>query len=101
MQGFLLGVLLAVGSALGLAAVRALRARAAEARALGDELRKVSGRLDSLEGELSRTSLRADVAETVLIEKGVADEEDLDEARRYFEQNGQPRYVRERDGNLH
>jgi len=101
MQAFLLGALLAAASGLAVAVSRALRARAAEARALSEEVRKLAGRLESLEGDIARTSLRADVAETVLLEKGVADEEDLDEARRYFEQNGQPRYMRERDGNLH
>ncbi|MEY2668009.1 MAG: hypothetical protein RJA59_647, partial [Pseudomonadota bacterium] len=51
--------------------------------------------------ESSRSALRIDAAETVLLEKGVADEEDLEEARRYFEQNSAPRYDRERDGSLH
>jgi hypothetical protein len=54
-----------------------------------------------VEEDLNRTALRADVAETVLLEKGLADEEDLEEARRYFEQHTSPRYVRERDGTLH
>jgi len=101
MQGFLLGVLATVAAILVVVGVRTLRSRTREAQALSDEMRKVASRIDSLEEEVSRTSLRADVAETVLLEKGVADEEDLEEARRYFEQHGQPRYVRERDGSLH
>jgi len=101
MPGLLLGALLATSAALLVAAVRTARARAAEARALADQVRALAARLDTLEEEVSKTSVRADVAETVLLEKGVADEEDLEEARHYFEQHGQPRYVRERDGNLH
>ncbi|HTP50858.1 MAG TPA: hypothetical protein VMK42_09180 [Anaeromyxobacteraceae bacterium] len=101
MQGFLLGAL--VTAAAGAAALvgRAMRSRAAEAHTLSDEMRKLTSRLDSLQDEVARTSLRADVAETVLLEKGVADEEEMEEARRYFEQHGHPRYVRERDGSLH
>jgi hypothetical protein len=47
-------------------------------------------RLDSIETEGGRNALRLDAAETVLLEKGVADEEDLEEARRYFEQAASP-----------
>ncbi len=101
MPGLALGALLATSAVLLVVAVRALRARSAEARALADQVRTLATRVDSLEDEVSRTSVRADVAETVLLEKGVADEEDLEEARHYFEQHGQPRYVRERDGSLH
>jgi hypothetical protein len=57
--------------------------------------------MESVETEVSRTALRADVAETVLIEKGVADEEDIEETLRYFEQNVPSRYDRQRDGSLH
>jgi hypothetical protein len=86
---------------LAIVALRAHRIRGAESAGLADQVRGIAARMESMEAEVCRTALRADVAETVLLEKGVADEEDLDEARRYFEQNTQPRYDRQRDGSLH
>ena len=101
MLPFALGVLFAVPVTLAVVALRAARARGAEASGLVDQVQGIASRIDSMEAEVMRTALRADVAETVLLEKGVADEEDLEEARRYFEQNSAPRYSRERDGSLH
>ncbi len=101
MVGFALGVLFAVPVTLAVVALRAARARGAEAAGLAEEVRGIASRVESVEAEVSRTALRADVAETVLLEKGVADEEDLEEARRSFEQHAQPRYDRQRDGSLH
>jgi hypothetical protein len=101
MIAFALGVLFAVPVTLAVVALRGFRLRGAEAEGLADQVRGIAARVESVEAEVSRTALRADVAETVLLEKGVADEEDLEEARRYFEQNTPPRYDRQRDGNLH
>src|SRR5512137_137963 len=101
MTGFVLGFLIAIPVVLGVVALRTLRQRNAEAAALAEQVRTLGGRLETVEEDLGRTALRADVAETVLLEKGLADEEDLEEARRYFEQHAAPRYVRERDGTLH
>jgi hypothetical protein len=101
MIAFALGVLFAVPVTLAVVALRGFRLRGAEAEGLAEQVRGIAARIESVEAEVSRTALRADVAETVLLEKGVADEEDLEEARRYFEQNTQPRYDRQRDGNLH
>jgi multidrug resistance efflux pump len=100
MASFFLGALLALAASLSVVAARALRAQAQEIGALSEQVRALGARLEEVEAEASRTSLRADVAETVLLEKGVADEEDLEEARRYFEQHAQPRWDRERDGDL-
>ena len=101
MTGFVLGFLIAIPVVLGVVALRTLRLRNAEAAALAEQVRTLGGRLETVEEDLNRTALRADVAETVLLEKGLADEEDLEEARRYFEQNAQPRYDRQRDGSIH
>lgn len=101
MLAFALGVLFAVPVTLAAVALRASRMHGTRSAALAEQLRDVASRLEALESEASRSSLRIDVAETVLLEKGVADEEDLEEARRYFEQNAAPRYDRERDGSLH
>jgi hypothetical protein len=101
MLPFALGVLFAVPATLAAVALRAWRIRRAEAAGLADQVRGIAARLEVVETEASRSSLRIDVAETVLLEKGIADEEDLEEARRYFEANTAPRYDRERDGSLH
>jgi hypothetical protein len=97
----LLGAVIAVAAGAALVAARAVRSQAAALQALREEVRALSGRLDALEVETARVTLRADVAEAVLVEKGVADEEDLEEARRSFEEEYvPPRHDRERDGNL-
>jgi len=101
MIAFALGVLFAVPVTLAVVALRGFRLRGAEADGLADQMRGIAARMESVEAEVSRTALRADVAETVLIEKGVADEEDLEETLRYFEQNTPSRYDRQRDGSLH
>ena len=101
MTGFVLGFLFAIPVVLGVVALRTLRLRNAESAALAEQVRALAGRMEAMEEDVTRTSLRADVAETVLLEKGLADEEDLEEARRYFEQHAAPRYLRERDGSLH
>jgi hypothetical protein len=101
MLPFALGVLFAVPATLAVVALRSWRIRQAEAAGLADQVRGIAARLEVVETEASRSSLRIDVAETVLLEKGIADEEDLEEARRYFEANTAPRYDRERDGSLH
>ena len=101
MIAFALGVLFAVPVTLAVVALRGFRLRGAEAEGLADQMRAIAARMESVEAEVSRAALRADVAETVLIEKGVADEEDLEETLRYFEQNAPARYDRQRDGSLH
>lgn len=90
-----------------LAAVAAALAAVYRARSLGgelDELRalvhELSSRLEAAEQDVSNALASADVAESVLLEKGVADEDDLEAARRRFgdELTG---YVRGRDGDVH
>ena len=98
---FALGVLFAVPVTLAVVALRACRLRGAEAAGLAEQVRGMAARIEAVEAEVSRSALRIDVAETVLLEKGVADEEDLEETRRYFEQNVSSRYDRQRDGSLH
>lgn len=101
MLPFALGVLFAVPVTLAVVALRSWRLRGAETAGMDAQLRGIAARLEVVETESARSALRIDVAETVLLEKGVADEEDLEEARRYFEANTAPRYDRERDGSLH
>ncbi len=73
-----------------------------EVHVLSGRVEQLSARLDATEHDAARAALASEVAESVLVEKGVADEEELEEARRQFRaQAGGPDYVRERDGELH
>jgi uncharacterized membrane-anchored protein YhcB (DUF1043 family) len=92
---------LATAAAIAAAALRAVQAARRESRALAEQLRELSARLEATEQQVARAALRADVAETVLLDKGVADEEDLEAARRQFEEQAHACYDRDRDGNLH
>jgi hypothetical protein len=85
----------------GAAAVLAWRALGRERAAFGERLRDLAARLEAAEQEIARAALGAEVAESVLLEKGVADEEDLESARRQIEISVEAGYDRERDGDLH
>jgi len=93
-------VALALLAAFAFAAVRRMRDLAEEVRVLGERVRELSGRLDSAEQDAASALARSDVAESVLLDKGVADEDDL-EAARARSGSGDNGYVRGRDGDLH
>ncbi len=90
---------IALFAALGAVAVRRIRALADEVRALGEHVRELSVRLDAVEQDAATARARAEVAESVLLDKGVADEEDLEAARRRSGEDAG--YVRGRDGESH
>ncbi len=75
----------------GLAVLFAVRANRSERRpsSEGDDLRErvreLSERLESVERSVGEAATQAEVAGTVLLEKGIADEEDLEAARRRFD----------------
>jgi DNA-binding NarL/FixJ family response regulator len=92
---------LATATAFAFAALEAVKAARKEARELAEKLRELSTRLEATEQEVARAAMQADVAELVLLDKGVADEEDIEALRRQFEEQSQGAYVRDRDGNLH
>lgn len=66
-------------------AAGAQRALAGQVRALRRELREVSGRLENAEKSAGDAATRAEVAGNVLLDKGLANEEDLEAARRRFD----------------
>ncbi|HUK65786.1 MAG TPA: hypothetical protein VLV17_03105 [Anaeromyxobacteraceae bacterium] len=66
------------------------RALAAELRAAREELREVLERLASAERSAGDAASQAEAAGTVLLEKGLADEEELEAARRRDELPGAP-----------
>ena len=92
---------LATATAMALAALEAVRAARREVRDLAEKMRELSARLEATEQEVARAAMQADVAELVLLDKGVADEEDIAALRRQFEEQSQGAYVRDRDGSLH
>lgn len=81
--------------------LRRERALVAELDRLGEHVRELSARLSATEQDVVQAVTQAEVAESVLLEKGVADEDDLEAVRRRFDEPGPQGYVRDRDGDLH
>lgn len=96
----LVALLLALLAASLVRAVRRERALGAELTDLSERVRAVSARLEATEQDVAHAALQAGIAESVLVEKGLADEEDLEAVRRRFDAGGTPGYVRGRDGDL-
>jgi hypothetical protein len=90
---------LALLAALSLELVRRLRALAGEVSALAERVHELTARLEAAEQDASAALAQADVAECVLLDKGVFDEEDLEEAR--ARSGGPEASARSRDGELH
>jgi hypothetical protein len=69
--------------------VRRLGAISREVADLSERVRELSARLHGAEQDAAAAVGRAEVAEAVLLEKGLADEEDLEAARRRFGEGAQ------------
>ncbi|HET6440208.1 MAG TPA: hypothetical protein VFG59_19245 [Anaeromyxobacter sp.] len=72
---------------------------------LRERMRELSARLDAAEADVGHAVTQAEITETLLLDKGLADEEDIEAARRRFD-GGDPsssgsRYLPDRDGGLH
>jgi cell division septum initiation protein DivIVA len=80
--------------------VRRERDLAAELAELGERVKELGMRLESAEGEVAQAVTQAEIAENVLLEKGVADEDDIEAVRRRFVEDAPSGYVRARDGEL-
>lgn len=81
---------------------RGLRTELSE---LQERMRELSARVEAAEADVAHAVTQAEVAESLLLDKGIADEEDIEAARRRFD-GGEPaaassRYVPGRDGGLH
>jgi hypothetical protein len=92
-------VAVALFGALAAFVIRRVRDLQGDVRLLAERVRELSVRLDATEHDAASAVARADVAESVLLEKGVADEDDLEAAR--ARSGGEAGYVRGRDGDLH
>ncbi len=91
-------VVLALLAALSLELVRRLRALAGEVSLLTERVHDLSARVETAEHDAAAALAPADVAECVLLDQGVFDEDDLAEARA---RSGAPESApRPRDGEL-
>jgi hypothetical protein len=89
---------LAIVAALSFQLVRRLRALTAEVDELAERVRELSVRLESTEQDAANALAQADIAESVLLDKGVADEDDLEAARA---RSTAPEHARPREGDVH
>ena len=94
-----LAALLAFAAMAG-STVRRIRGLQDDVAALSERVAELSARLETAEQDAAAALARADVAESVLLDKGVADEDDLEAARTRSaaEATGGARH---RDGALH
>ncbi len=95
-------VLIAVGWSVFRARERRLTGEVGE---LTERIRELSARVEAAEADVAHAVTQAEIAESLLLEKGIADEDDIEAARRRFD-GGDPaasssRYVPGRDGGLH
>ncbi|WP_242338322.1 MULTISPECIES: hypothetical protein [Anaeromyxobacter] len=80
--------------------VRRERGLVAEVSELGERVSELGLRLEAAEGEVAQAVTQAEIAENVLLEKGVADEDDIEAVRRRFIADAPSGYDRARDGEL-
>ena len=72
---------------------------------LTERIRELAARVEAAEADVAHAVTQSEISESLLLEKGIADEEDIEAARRRFD-GGEPsasssRYVPGRDGDLH
>ena len=72
---------------------------------LNERIRELSARVEAAEADVAHAVTQAEISESLLLEKGIADEEDIEAARRRFD-GGEPAapssgYIPGRDGGLH
>jgi hypothetical protein len=97
MELLLAVALVAVAGAAVLLA-RRVRGLSAEVARLSERVGELSTRMEAAEHDVAGALAQGEVAESVLLDKGLADEEDLEAARRRF---GDAPRVAGRDGELH
>ncbi len=71
-------------SVLSFLLVRRVRGLLTEVSGLSDRVNELSARVAAAEQDVAGALARTEVAELVLLDKGLADEEDLEAARRRF-----------------
>jgi len=94
MLPFLPGLVAAVSLAAVLYFVRRQRVLSGELRSLQQQLRDLASRLATVEKNADEASSRAEAAGNVLLEKGIANEADLEAARHRFAATDGPQPAR-------
>jgi hypothetical protein len=101
---------ISVAAALAVAAsiarmIRRERRMRAELSGVAERMRELSARVEAAEADVAHAVTQSEISESLLLEKGIADEEDIEAARRRFDGGdpaaSQSRYVPGRDGGLH
>ena len=69
----------------GSAALRRERRLTGEVAELAERIRELSARVEAAEADVAHAVTQAEITETLLVEKGVADEEDIEAVRRRFD----------------
>ena len=82
--------LVALAAALVMGWWRRERSRERALEALGERVRELTARLDATEGDLASALSSAGVAESLLLEKGIADEDEVEATRRRLEGEAGP-----------
>ncbi len=79
------------------------RVLTAEVAALGERVRDLAERVEAAQADVAHAVTQSGVAESLLVEKGIADEEEIEALRRRFDEDDgdPPPYEPERDGGLH
>ena len=81
-------------------------------RSVEERMRELTARVEAAEADVAHAVTSADISESLLVEKGIADEEDIEAVRRRFDggdatttatssPSTPSRYVPGRDGGLH
>ncbi len=98
-------VALAAAAVLFLRLARREQRLQAELRAVQERMRELGARVEAAEADVAHAVTQAEVSESLLLDKGIADEEDIEAARRRFDGDepaaSSARYVPGRDGGLH
>lgn len=97
-MSILVAAALALATALVALLARRVHALEGEVAGLAETVGELSVRLDAAERDAATALARADVAESVLLEKGLADEDDLEAARA---RSTGPEAGGAREGDLH
>jgi hypothetical protein len=96
-MALLLAAAVAAVALLGLRLWRLRRAHGAQLSALSERMTELSARLEAAEHEVAHAVGHARVAGTLLLEKGIADEDEVEAARRRVDEGGAS-LSRARDG---
>jgi predicted nucleic acid-binding Zn-ribbon protein len=79
------------------------RTLTAEVAALGERVRDLTERVEAAQADVAHAVTQSGITESLLVEKGIADEEEIEALRRRFDEDDRdpPPYEPERDGGLH